>query len=98
VGVAALGVGTYFGLHAFASWSDSNRACPRGVCTEAGAADARDAKTSAIVSDVAFAAGVLAVGAGLYWVLTSHPAQVRSAGATAGLRVGLSGLAIDGTW
>jgi hypothetical protein len=105
-GVAALGVGSFFGLRAFAQWSDSNKGCPGGVCTSQGAAAASDAKTSATVSDIAFAAGLLAVGAGLYLILTSHGSVPQAASSRANatkvpalrMAAGTSGIVVDGAW
>jgi hypothetical protein len=101
-GVAALGVGTYFGLRAISSWSDSNKGCPANVCTPQGASDAKNAKNAAVVSDVAFVGGLLAVGAGVVLVLSSGSARPHDRRALQpalrALRFSLASVAIDGTW
>ena len=71
LGVASLGVASYFGLHAFARWSDRNDACAAG-CSEDAKAAGDDARQAATLSTVGFAVGVAAVAGGAYLVLSSH--------------------------
>jgi hypothetical protein len=98
-GIAALGVGTYFGLRAISSWNDSNKGCPANVCTPQAASDARDAKTSAVVSDVAVVTGLLAVGTGTVLVLSSGARSRHDPQAAAvTVRFSLASVAIDGAW
>jgi hypothetical protein len=74
VGIVATGVGLYAGLRAIGSASDAKSQCggsaaacrdPRGVDTM------QDARTSALVSNIAIGAGLAAVAAGVYLVLTA---------------------------
>jgi hypothetical protein len=71
-GVAALGVGAFFGLRAMSQADESRELCPTSRCNSADAIALNDdAKTSAMLSNVLFGAGVLAAGAGVALVLTS---------------------------
>jgi hypothetical protein len=66
VGVAALGVGTYFGARAISKWNASNAVCPGTTCPDAsGVSLAGDAKDSAHVADATLAAGAAMVVAGI---------------------------------
>jgi hypothetical protein len=78
VGIAALGVGGYFGLRAFSKWSDRNDNCVGG-CNEAAKAAGDDAKTAATISTIGIGVGVVAIGVGTYLVLSSKPSGEPSA-------------------
>jgi hypothetical protein len=79
LGVAGLGLGTYFGLRALGLWSDSNAGCPAGACTAEGAAKASSAKASALAADFSFAAGAVGVVSGLVLFLSSGPTKAHAA-------------------
>jgi tetratricopeptide (TPR) repeat protein len=70
-GLAAVGVGAYFGISALVLKSRSDDVCPDGhVCTaQSGVSDWNDAKTHALIADVAIGAGLVAVGVGTYFVI-----------------------------
>jgi hypothetical protein len=73
VGVVGVGVGATFGLLAMSKKSEVDKDCAGFPCNQAGL-DANDAAhTDATISTVGFALGVLALGVGAYFVLTSHP-------------------------
>lgn len=80
VGVAALGVGTVFGLKAISNANDARDTCPKNICNDAqGPVAADDAHTQATISNVSFVLGgvALATGVVLYFVLpTKHGTQV----------------------
>lgn len=78
VGIAAVGVGTAFGIAAMNQRNDA--ACPGNVCPDEGSASTlRGAKTSADVSTALFIAGGALLGAGLtVWWLTAAPAASRT--------------------
>lgn len=83
VGIAALGVGTVFGVMTL---SDASNAasdptlCPNNVCTPAGRTAIERAETKAWVSTIGLAAGVAAVGAGLtLWLLAPAKAPSKEA-------------------
>jgi hypothetical protein len=83
LGVAALGVGSYFGVRAIGQWHDSNAACPTSPCADpAGPGLAHDAKNTALVADVTLAAGLagVALGAILFVVGAPSSIQARPAG------------------
>jgi hypothetical protein len=66
VGVAAIGVGAYFGVSAITKSGDAKSRCSPSLCTDADAVrENGDARTAAVVSNVSIGAGVaiLAVGA-----------------------------------
>jgi hypothetical protein len=76
-GVVGIGVGSYFGLHAFSKWGERKDACTNGCTTDAKkAGDA--AASSALISDIGFGAGLIAAGIGTYLVLSSKPAPETS--------------------
>lgn len=72
VGLAGLGVGTFFGLRASSSWSDAKAGCEDGPyqCSPA-ALDARsDANTQAWVANAGFALGAVGLALGAVLLLT----------------------------
>lgn len=80
VGVAALGVGTVFGVMAMSNADKARDTCPKGICNEAEGETAADsAHTQATISNISFIVGGAAVATGvvLYFVLpTKHGNQV----------------------
>jgi serine/threonine-protein kinase len=88
LGLAAVGVGTYFGVRAIGKWNDSNAACPGTTCTDpAGVTLASDAQSAARVADVTLAAGAVGVVAGVLLYLAGAPAAVQVRGSTGELAV-----------
>ena len=74
VGLVGLGVGSYFGLHAMSKWNERKDQCTPG-CTE-GAKSAGDAaKSAALISDLGFGVGIVALGVGTYLVLSAKPSS-----------------------
>jgi len=83
LGLAAIGVGSYFGVHAIGKWNDSNAACPGTTCSNpSGVSLASDAQGAARVADVTLAAGAVAVVAGFVLYLLGAPATVQVRGTT----------------
>jgi hypothetical protein len=79
VGIAALGVGAYFGLRAASKHSLVTSECPGNVCPdETGKEDNDQSRTFARISDVAFPIGVVGVGVGAYLLLTQPSAPPAS--------------------
>lgn len=79
-GVAALGVGTFFGFKALSQKKDSDAQCPTDTtCTEAGAELSDKAHTSAWIANVGIALGIAGIGVGTYLVLTGHQASADKA-------------------
>jgi len=81
VGIAALGVGSYFGLRARSTWHDALDACPAKTnCKDdRGAELSADAKVQANLSTLAFVAGGAALLGGTLLVLTSGGGEPRAA-------------------
>ncbi len=74
--VVGIGVGTYFGVRAFAKNGDAESQCNGTACSEAGLALDRDARTAATVSTIAFSlAAVATVGA--VWVFVANGSATR---------------------
>jgi hypothetical protein len=74
VGLVAVGVGSYFGVHAIARWNDANHVCPGKSCDDpAGVSAASDALQSAHVADATIAAGAAVVVAGVVLYLLGAP-------------------------
>jgi len=73
VGLAAIGVGSYFGLRAGSTWADAKDACPGGVAcpSDEGSRLSSDARTYANLSTIAFTAGTVALVGGTILVLTA---------------------------
>ena len=107
-GVAALGVGTYFGLRAFSKWSDRNKNCPNEHCSPDGNNDYEAARTASLVANVAFGVGIAAVATGAFlWLRSRSPEPDGAASAAAGFSsvslapsVGFEGggLLLGGRW
>lgn len=94
-GIVATGVGAYFGIHAIALKGDEHcdgRNCP----TQSDVNTRNDAKDAAFISTVAIGAGVAAMAAGTYLVLTSEPRTPTAARMR--VRVGLGGVDVVGAW
>jgi serine/threonine-protein kinase len=102
IGVAAVGVGlgSYFGVRAFSSKSDGERLCHGSACPQSGLDLLSDAKVSANVSTVAFAAGLGAGVLGIYLLLTDRAPHDGGRGTRVEPLVagGTQGVAIEGTW
>jgi hypothetical protein len=71
VGLAAVGVGTYFGLRALGDRSTSDSLCPGNACVNARGLEAyEDARTHARVADVAIGVGIVALATAAFLVIT----------------------------
>lgn len=79
-GVAALGVGAYFGLTAISKWSDSNKQCPGTTCNAEGVSLSHDAKQAATISDVTLGVGVAVLAAGVILFVLGAPKNVTARG------------------
>jgi hypothetical protein len=96
VGVAGLGLGTFFGLKAFSDWHTRNENCPGGRCNQA-AVDAHDsAHSAAIASDISFGVGAAALAAGVYLWITSRGGSEERPPGSASARVRVTPLAGPG--
>lgn len=72
VGVASLGVGAVAGIMVLGKKSTADDNCPNKQCTSQAGLDAVDAgRTLKTVSNIGWIVGVVGVGAGAYFVLTS---------------------------
>ena len=103
VGVASVGVGSYFGLRAITRWSDRNNQCTPG-CTQ-GAKDAGDdANQAATIADIGLGVGLAALAAGTFLVVSGHSARASAPSETAAVRVAPvalnrgAGLWVQGDW
>lgn len=85
VGLAAVGVGTYFALHAADLWSERNRACPMEACSRDGVMLGSRADTAATVATWTIAGGAGALGAAVLWLL--WPRTDSSGRSVVGIRV-----------
>ncbi|HVJ90470.1 MAG TPA: hypothetical protein VM580_11760, partial [Labilithrix sp.] len=74
-GIAALGVGAFFGLRAFEEWGDSESRCPAGRCSREGVELARSAGEAATISTVAFAAGAALMAGGIVLLIMTPKAR-----------------------
>jgi hypothetical protein len=72
VGIVALGVGAAFGVIALKKTREYKDVCPGGACTdEGGIALHDDAKTAATISTIGLGVGIVGVGLGTYFLLSS---------------------------
>ena len=69
-GVVGIGVGSYFGLHAFSKWNERKDDCAHG-CTPDAKTAGDAASSAALVSDIGFGVGLIAAGVGTYLILSS---------------------------
>lgn len=84
-GVAAVGIGTFFGVRAIDKHDESDALCTANPCSQA-SFDAHDsAKTAADISTIAFAAGLVALGVGTYFWFFAGDSSTSS---TRSVRVG----------
>jgi hypothetical protein len=79
LGLAAVGVGTYFGVRAAGKWNDSNAACPSSPCSGSAGVDlANDAKSAARIADITLAAGIAGVALGTILFVVGAPPSVQA--------------------
>lgn len=100
LGLVLAGVGGYFGLRTFSSWSDSEARCNDKGCDREGIDLASDAKTSGYLSTIGLAAGGVAFATGLVLVLTAPGAKKTTTKAQLIPRAGPGsvGLSLGGTF
>ena len=97
-GVAALAVGSFFGLNAASRWSDAKADCdPYPYCGESGKQLAQDAKRSGTVSTVAFIAGSALLAGGLVLWLTA-PSEAPDTESALALGVGPGSVQLRGSF
>jgi hypothetical protein len=78
-GVVGVGVGSYFGLHAFSKWTERKDDCAHG-CTPDAKTAGDAASSSALISDIGFGVGLIAAGVGTYLILSpKHESEATSA-------------------
>ena len=95
-GVAAVGVGTYFGIDTFQKRDARDPHCNGKVCDAEGIALHDDATTSATVSTVAFGLGAAAILGGIYAFATASSRLITVGGRPVRLGVGPGGASITG--
>jgi hypothetical protein len=71
-GVAAIGVGSYFGIRAMGDKSDGDAHCNGRLCDATGLALQDDAHTHATIATIAFGAGIAALGGAAFLFVTSE--------------------------
>lgn len=80
VGVVALGTGLTFGALAQSQakkTEDDAALCPNKQCTPAGRKEIDAAETKALISTIGVGVGVAALGAGIYFLVTSSSGEAR---------------------
>jgi hypothetical protein len=86
VGVAATGVGTYFGVRAVSLKRDADSACPNNACSVDGAHKNDDAIRSSNLATAGFGVGIVGIGVGVILLATtsggSHVASPNPESAT----------------
>ena len=67
-----MGLGTFFGARALSAKADVDAGCPTSrTCSDDGLDAVDRGKTAATISTIGFAVGVVAVGVGVYMLLSS---------------------------
>jgi hypothetical protein len=99
-GIAALGVGSAFGVIALSNHSDATTRCPSSPCGDATGVQENDrAKTFAWVSDVSLGLGLVGVGVGAYLLFWPRQApQATSARLVPSVGPGGAGVTLTGGW
>jgi hypothetical protein len=93
-GLAAAGIGAYFGVRAISSANDANKRCTPELCTDPAAIRSNnDAKGSALAADILIVAGAAVAATGFVIVLLAP-----SASASAQLTPSLGGAMLRGTF
>jgi hypothetical protein len=83
LGVAAVGVGTYFGLTAISQKNDADRRCANDACSAEGVRQNNNAIRSANFATGAFAAGTVGIGFGaVLFLARSSPSSPRTTAPT----------------
>lgn len=91
VGIAAVGVGAFFGLRAMSLKDDAG--CNGEKCANQAAVDDRDAaKSSATISTIGFGVGIVGLAVGTYLVLTSKSTPTSAQGLSPLLGAGPTGI------
>lgn len=103
LGLAALGVGAYFGVHAASLWGDRNDHCPMNLCTAEGIRLGDRADSAASVATWTIAGGAVAVGAAILLLLwpggTSSTKTARTSPTVGALLIdGKAGLSLGGVF
>lgn len=102
VGVASMSVGAVFGVKAIMDSNESKRLCPDRQCaTDEGLAKNASARTAAKAANVLLPIGVLAAGAGIFFLLTQPRTETSKKAAlrfTPSAGPGGAGVSIEGAW
>jgi hypothetical protein len=88
LGGVGLALGTVFGVSAMGKKSDLEKVCSGGRCPPSAQSGIDSMNTSATLSTVGFAVGIVGVGFGTYLLLTSGRSSEAGAPASAGLFLG----------
>lgn len=100
VGLAGVGVGTYFGLDTFSKKSQRDQHCNGTVCDAVGITLHNQARTSATVSTIAVAAGGAALLGGVILFATASPkkSEVEAARPKTTFAISPTGAFVQGTF
>jgi hypothetical protein len=97
VGIVGLGVGSYFGLRAISKASDARDACPNGACREErGETQMDSARSSARISNIAYAVGAASLAVGIVLYVYSPGAESSTLEISSRLGDGQAGLELRG--
>ena len=79
LGLGAVGIGAYFGVHAASLWNDRGKACPMELCSADGIRLGERADSAATVATWTLTGGAVALGAAALVWLWSGSAPAKSA-------------------
>jgi hypothetical protein len=99
-GLVAVGIGSYFGLRAITKKKQSEEHCNGSLCDPEGLELNDRADRAATVANVAFGVGLVGLGVGTYFYLTSMPEKSPNPSTDKGVsvRVAPAGIQIAGAW
>lgn len=96
LGLASVGVGSYFGLKTISTWNDARALCPSSPCGKEASDLSKQAATSGNLSTLFFVVGAVGLGTGVGLWLTAP--QERSARLTPAVGPGLAGMLVQGAF
>jgi hypothetical protein len=98
VGVVGLGVGTFFGVKAIGKNSDAEKRCAGASCDQAGLDLTNEAEDAALISNIAFGAGLALVAAGVVLYVMAPSSAGESVALSPALAPGGGGLSLSGAF
>jgi len=99
-GIAAVGVGSYFGVKAISTWNERDSECEGNTCSPRGLELEADTDRYANYANAGIGLGLIGTGLGAYLILTHGDERASEAdrGVSVVPAVGPMGAALQGSW